>query len=118
LFEIHSDLIIFCESLRLHTMHATMITAEYVLGALDFDAWSKHRSKQLQLSRTEALASICRGADWTVVLNQQITTVLGFFDLSHITFFSPHLREFLKFFRQRISGPNAFCVIRFLTRTT
>ena len=95
-----------------------MIAPDNVFRALNGDSWSKHRSKQIQLRRAEPLARICRRADRTVVLNQQKTSLTFRSDLGHVAFFSPDLRQLLKFSFQRIPGSDALSVIRPLPRAT
>ena len=79
------------------SIHTPLIAFDDVLRALNTHSWSKHRAKEIELSRAETLARICRCTDWTVVLNQQVTSLTFFPDLGHVAFFSPDLRQCLQF---------------------
>ena len=76
-----------------HAIHTPLIPFDYVLRALDTHAWSKHRSKKLQLRRTKSLASIRGRTNRAVILNEKITSLAFLSDLSHVAFFTANLRQ-------------------------
>ena len=90
--------VLFVPLLWLDSIDAPLIAFDDVFGAFDSHAGSEHGSKQIQLSRAETLARVCRGADRTVILDQQKASVVFLSDLGHVTFFSSDLREFVAVF--------------------
>ena len=76
-----------------NSINATLVAFDDVFGAFDGDAGAEDGAKEIELSRAETLAGVCRGADWTVVFNQQEASVLFLPDVSHVAFFSSNLRQ-------------------------
>src|SRR5262249_48228160 len=86
---------------RRHAVHASPIAREDVFGPLHGRLGTQHALEKVELGRTKALTGAGRGADRTVVLDEEEDAWTLDPHLRHVAFFGPDVRELLEPFFQR-----------------